>query len=156
MALGGYINNGVKIAYSISSPLSWLRIGQVLEAPVLGITREKVDSTVHGTSQFMRSMPGMIEVQDFAMKLLGDLNPSTSAAHDAMRTYTLSGATIWFRIEIPVDRAQTQFRAFEFQAWVQEWMVNSTDPKGRNEIDTTVVFDSDSWTVYAPAASAIS
>lgn len=156
MALGGYINNGVKIAYSISSPLSWLRLGQVLEAPVLGISREKVDSTVHGNSQFMRSMPGMIEVQDFAMKLLGDLSPSTSAAHEAMRTYTLSGATIWFRIEIPVDRSQTQFRAFEFQAWVQEWMVNSSDPKSRNEIDVTVVFDSDSWTVYAPGASAIS
>jgi hypothetical protein len=156
MATGGYINNGTKIAYSATSPVSWQRIGQVAEAPVVGITREKVDNTVHGSSIYMRSMPGMAEITDMDMTLIADLNQSTSAAQDALRTYLIAGTTIWFRIEVPVDRTQTSFRAFEFQAYVQKWEVNSANPADRQEIQTTIVFDADSFTVYNAGASAIS
>jgi hypothetical protein len=55
-----------------------------------------------------------------------------------------------------VDRAQTNFRAFEFQGFVSKWLINSGAPGDRQEIESTVVFDADSFTVYNAGASAIS
>lgn len=156
MATGGYINNGVKIAYSASSPVSWTRVGQVLQAPEMGIERDKIDTTVHSAYIYKRSMPGMAEIPPLEMTLLADLNQATSAAHEALRTYCVAGTTIYWRIEVPVDRTQTSFRAFEFQAYVRTWMVNSTAPEDRQEIQTTLEFDDSTWTVYNAGASAIS
>ncbi len=156
MATGGYIKNGTKFAYSASSPVSWLRIGQILEAPDLGIERDKVDATVHGSSIYKRSLPGMADVMALSMTLLSDANPSTSAAQDAMRTYVIAGTTIWFRAEIPVDRTQTQFRAVEFQGYVRTFAINGGAPGDRQETEVTIEFDGDSWTWYNAASSAIS
>lgn len=154
MATGGYINNGVRIGYSASSPVSWTRIGQVAVAPTFGIERDKVDSTVHGTSIFKRSMPGMAEVPLGEMVLIADLNPSTTPTHDAMRSAVLAGTTYWFRIEFPVDRSQSQFRAVEFQAYVRTWMVNGESPEERQEIQCALEFDSDYEPSWKPVGAA--
>jgi hypothetical protein len=156
MATGGYINNGVKIAYSSSSPVSWQQVGQVLSAPQMGIERDKVDSTVHSAYIYKRSLPGMAEIPPLEMMLLADLNQATSPGQDALRSLCVNGTTVYWRIEVPVDRTQTLFRAFEFQAYVRSWLVNSETPEDRQEVSCTLEFDDTTWTVYNAAASAIS
>lgn len=156
MATGGIINNGTKFAYSAASPVSWTRLGQILESPELGIERDKVDTTVHGSSIFKRSMPGMAEVMPMTLKLLSDPNQSTSAAQDAMRTYCVAGTTIYFRAEIPVDRSQSSFRAVEFQAYVRSFVLSGGTPEDRQECELTVEFDDSAWTWYNAGSSAIS
>jgi hypothetical protein len=156
MATGGYINNGVKIAFSASSPVSWTRVGQVLSAPQMGIERDKVDSTVHSEYIYKRSLPGMAEIPPLEMMLLADLNQATSAAQESLRTMCVAGTTVYWRIEVPVDRTQTLFRAFEFQAYVRSWLVNSEVPEDRQEVSCTLEFDDTTWTVYNAASSAIS
>jgi hypothetical protein len=156
MATGGIINNGTKFAYSPASPVSWTRLGQILESPDLGIQRDKVDTTVHGTSIFKRSMPGMAEVMAMSITLLSDPSQATSAAQDAMRTYCVAGTTIYFRAEIPVDRSQSAFRAVEFQAYVKDFTLTGGTPEDRQECQLTVEFDDSAWTWYNAGASAIS
>lgn len=155
MATGGIINNGTKFGYSASSPVSWTRLGQILEAPELGISRDKVDTTVHGTSIFMRSMPGMAEVLPMQVTLLSDPSQATSPAQDAMRTYCVAGTTIYFRAEIPVDRSQSSYRAVEFQGYVLDWKVTGGTPGDRQECQLTIEFDDSAWTWYNAGASAL-
>lgn len=156
MATGGYIKNGTKFAYSLNSPVSWLAIGQILEAPDLGIEREKVERTVHGTSIFKRSLPGMADVLAMTLTLLSDANQSTSAAQEALRGLVQAGTTVWFRAEVPTDRAQTLFRAIEFQGYVRSFKLPGGSAGDRQECTCDIEFDGDSWTWYNAAASQIS
>jgi hypothetical protein len=155
MALSGMIGNGVKVAYSAASPVSWTRVGQVLNVDVPGLMPDEVETTVHSTSKWKRHIPGMIDVGEMNLTLLADLDEGTSPAQDALFDYQAAGTTLWWRIEIPVDRAQTEFTAIEFQGWVKNW-APKTPIEGRQELEASVRFDGDSYTKYAAGASAIS
>jgi hypothetical protein len=154
MANGGVMGNGVEIAFSAASPVSWTGIGQLADSDVPGLMRDKLASSTHG-SPFKRAMPGMKEVPDLNLLVIADLNPATMASHDALRTHLEAGTTLWWRIEVPEDRALGSCVAFELQGWVQKWQPKAP-LESRQEIEVTIVFDGTTLTKYADGASAIS
>ena len=155
MAQGGMVGNGVKIAYSASSPVSWTSVGQILNAEVPQLVRDKIDRTVHSAFGYKRSLPGMIDVSDLTLTLLADLDATTGATQRALLNYLKAGTTIWWRIEIPVDRSQSEYAALEFQGFVMSWQP-SAPIDGRQEVACTIAFDDTAVTLYAEGASAIS
>lgn len=156
MALSGVLANGVKVGYSAASPVSWTAVGQVLDIEVPGLEPEEVETTVHGSSDFRRFMPGMTDVTEMALRLLADLDEGTSPAQDALFNYQAAGTTLWWRVELPADRAQTEYTALEFQGWVKNWKPVAGDPGARQELEVSVRFDGTSFTKYSAGASAIS
>jgi len=115
MATDGVLGDGVKVAYSASSPVSWTQVTQVLNAEIPTFETERVDTTVHGTTGFKSSMPGLTEVGDLTITLLADLDELTSATHEAMFSYNVSKTTLWWAVEIPTNRAKTRYKMWEFQ-----------------------------------------
>lgn len=154
MAQGGMIGNGVKIAYSASSPVSWTSIGQVLNVEVPQLVRDKIDRTVHSASGYKRSLPGMIDVSDMTLEILSDLNQTTGAAIRQLLTYLKAGTTIYWRIEIPTNRAKTEYAALEFQGYVLSWQA-AAPIDDKQTIATTIAFDDTEVGLYAAGASAI-
>lgn len=154
MATGGVGGNGVKVAYSVSSPVSWNRIGQLADQELPGLISDKIGSSVHG-SRLKRTMPGMLQVTPLKLTLVADLDPVTSASHAALDTYVRSGATIYFRVEVPANRLASSYVAWEFQGYVSSWQPKSP-LEGRQEIDAEIEFDDSTLVKYAPGASAIS
>jgi hypothetical protein len=153
MANGGVGGNGVRVGFSASSPVSWTSIGQLADADIPGLLRDKIPSSVHG-SGFKRHMPGMKEVPDLNMLLLADLNPATLAAHSALKTHLEAGTTLWWRFEVPEDRDAGSCIAFEIQGWLQKWQPKAP-LEGRQEIETAIVFDGTSLTKYPDGAFAL-
>lgn len=126
MATGGVLGNGTKVAYSAASPANWIRIGQLMDIPkFIQLIANLVDTTVHSTSNIMTTMPGMIPAPDIEIMLLADNDETTSVTHEFLRTAQDSGATNYYRIEVPTNRAQTKFRPFEFQAFVKEYSIDT-------------------------------
>lgn len=154
MATGGVLGNGTKVAYSSTSPVSWTRVTQVLEVGFPGLEPDEVETTVHSTSKYRRFMPGMIDVTEMTLTLEADLDEGTSPTHDALFDFNAAQTTIWWRIEVPVDREQSEFTAFEFQGWVKNFNV-ATPIDDKQTIEVTVRFDGDSFTKYAAGAGAI-
>ena len=155
MALGGILGNGMKIGYSAASPVSWNAIGQLLDIPDLpGITADKIDSTIHSTGGWKRSFPGLKSVNDVTMTLLSDHDSATSPSHAAMWTLNAAGTTVWWRIEVPSDRAMTEYAAWEFQGNISA--VSAKTPiDDRQTTEVTIQFDGTSLTRYDPGASAL-
>lgn len=156
MALSGVLANGVKVGYSAASPVSWTGLGQVLDIEVPGLEPDEVETTVHSTSIYRRFMRGMVDVTEMSVRLLADLDEGTSPSQDALFDYQALGTTLWWRVEIPVDRAQTEYTALEFQGWVKTWKPVAGDPGARQELEVTVRFDGTSFAKYPAGASAIS
>jgi len=154
MAVDGVLGN-VKVAYSLSSPISWVNVPQLLDAQIPTFSREKIDTSVMGTSGFKRSIPGWNQVSDMTLKVLADLDETTSPAHAALASLNKAGTTVWWRVEIAVNRDSTKWKAWEFQGFVQEFKPVAP-AGGREEIDITVGFDGTAFTVYNAGASAIS
>ena len=155
MATGGILSNGVKVGYSASSPVSWISVGQILNVEIPGLEPEEVETTVHGTSNFRRFMRGMIDVTEMTVTCLGDLDEVTSAAYDALFDYQALGTTLWWRVEVPVDRAQTEYTAFVFQGWVKNWRPVVGEPGVRQELEFSVRFDGTDFSKQLAGASAI-
>ena len=154
MAASGVLGNGTKVGFSNSSPVTWTKVAQLMEVVIPGLEPDEVDTTVHTAQKFMRSMPGMIKVTEMSMTLLADLDPATTPSHETLRTLNASQATIYWRVEVPVNRAQTSFRAFEFQGWVKNYV---TQPPIRDKQTSvvTVVFDDTAFSLLGPGASAM-
>ena len=154
MAQGGMIGNGVKIAYSVSSPVSWTAVGQILNVEVPQLVADKIDRTVHSTNRYKRSLPGMIDVSDLTLEILQDLATTTGAQQRQLLTYLKAGTTIYWRIEIPVTRDQSSYTAIEFQGYVGSWQP-SAPMDDKQTLNCTIVFDDSDITVYGDGASAI-
>lgn len=161
MATGGVIGNGSKVGYSATSPVSWTKVAQVQNVDeFLTLIADDLDTTVYSTSNIMTSAPGMIPAPTFTFTLLADLDQATTASHETLRQYSTgsghanAGTTIWWRIEVPVNRAQTSFRAFEFQAYVKEWSP-SIPIKDNQTIKLSAKFAGTGVAVYNAAASQI-
>lgn len=122
MAQGGILGNGCKIAYSATSPTSWNEVGQLTDLVFPTWQADKVNITTHsGTNKLKRYMAGLIEVGNPGFTVLSDFDPATDAAQAALRGYNKTGDSLWWRIEVPVNRARTSFLGFEFQASVQNY-----------------------------------
>lgn len=155
MATGGVLGNGVRVGYSSTSPVSWTRVAQLLEIEFPSMEADDVDVTVHGASRFKRSMPGMIEVSEMTLTLEADLDPVTTPTHSALFDMSNTGATVWWRIEVPTDRTQSEAVAFEFQGNVKTWTL-ATPIDDKQTIEVVVKFDGDSFNMYDPAPFAVS
>lgn len=119
MATGGVLGNGCKVAYSASSPVSWTGVTQVTDITFPTWVADKVNIDTHSTTNKLhRSMAGMITVGDPGFTVLSDFDPATSADQAALRGYNTTGTSIWFRFEVPVNRAKTLFWGITFQASV--------------------------------------
>lgn len=117
MAQGGILGNGCKAAYSESSPLTWTNIPQLVDLSFPTWVGDKVNIDVHSTTNKLhRNMAGMITVGDPGITILSDFDPSTAAAQAQLMAWNASGTSVWFRFEIPTNRAKTAFRGLEFMA----------------------------------------
>lgn len=155
MALGGNIGNGTKVAFSAASPVSWVRVAQLLDVPqFIALVANDVDTTVHSTSRLMTSMPGMFPVPEVALDLLADLDETTCTSHETLRGYQAAGTTIWWRVEIPTTRDQSKFRAFEFQGYVKEWTPDATKIADAQKLKVTIRYGG-GLSVYAAGTSSI-
>lgn len=129
MATGGVLGNGTKVGFSISSPVTFTRVGQLINVDeFLQLVPDDVDTTVHSTSNIRTSISGMIEPPEFTMTLLADFDQATTTSHETLRQYqggsgyaATQGVVIWFGVEIPVNKAQSSFRRIEFQAYVKTY-----------------------------------
>lgn len=123
MAQGGVIGNGSKVAFSVTSPTSYTKIGQLMDIPkFFTLVRNLVDTTVHSTSFIMTSIAGMAPTPEVQLKVLADFDTTTGPTLETLRGFQTNSTTgIWFRIEVPVQGAQTTFRAWEFQGSVREF-----------------------------------
>lgn len=159
-ALGGVIGNGSRIGYSLTSPTSYTRIGQVKDVGTfLALVAAAVDTTVMGSSNIMTVAPGMIAAPKFAFTLLADFDPSTSPTHEFLRNYQsgsgqpTAGTALYFAIEVPINRGQTSFRKWEFQGYVSGFTPKITTA-GVQTVDIEIQFQG-SYAVYPPAAATI-
>lgn len=123
MAQGGVIGNGSKVGYSIGSPTSYTKIGQLMDiSKFISLIRNLVDTTIHSTSFVMSSIPGMAPTPEVTLKILADFDTATGPTLETLRGFQNNSTTgIWFRIEVPVQGSQTTFRAWEFQGSVREF-----------------------------------
>lgn len=155
MAQGGMIGNGLKVGYANTSPVSWTKIGQILNVTPPQFVSNKIDRTVSGTNKYKRSLPGMIEVSDLQLEILQDLDSSTSPEQAALLALLKAGTTIYWRIEIPVNREATQFRPMEFQGYVSSWQITSpVDDK--QTLTVNIAYDDTDVSLLAVGASAMS
>lgn len=155
MALGGVLGNGMKVGYSLASPMSWVRIGQLMDIPDFPqLISDEVDTMVHGTSRIKTTMPGMIEPPEVSLDMLADFDPATMPSQEVLRTLQRDGTTVYWRIEAPVNRAQTSFRSWEFSAWVKEWSP-SVPIEDKQTLHCVLKFDGPSVTVNNVGASVI-
>lgn len=151
--LGGILGNGVKVAYSLASPISWVAIGQILDHELPGLTPDKVETTVHGLSNFKRKIRGLIDVAPLKLKLLQDLDPATSPDQKEMYDLQSAGTTIWWRIEIPTERDKSEYMGLEFQGWVDEFLPHAPIAD-KQVLDVGVQFDGEDlyWDAAAGAS----
>lgn len=153
MATGGNISNGVRIGYSAASPLSFTKLGEILNAGEVSLQVAKIDRTIHGSSPYTREMPGMITVQPISVTMSQDLNPATSATQQALFALAVAKTTVYWRFEEPSDRAQSAFAAFEFQGFVSNVTFSAGAPGDAQDMTVEITFDGNYFTKYAPAAS---
>lgn len=122
MAQGGLLGNGVKVAISTSSPVSWTRLPQVTDVVVPQFVADDINIDTHNPlNNLHKTRSGMVAVTNPSVTVLSDLDPSTAPALNTLLTANLSGATIWLRIEIPVNDAKTLFRAVECSVTVKSF-----------------------------------
>jgi hypothetical protein len=153
MAANGVLGFGVRVAYSTTSPTTWIPIPQLTEIEFPSFEPDVVDTTVHGTNALKRSIRGMISVGEMTMTLLADLG--ASSVHRNLRQLQMNGTTVWWRIELPENRAMTSFVGFEFQGWVKDW-TPEISMEDVQKLRVTVQFDGTDFTIGDPGPSEIS
>ncbi len=114
----GVLGNGLKVAYSAASPLTWVQVPDILMIDkFFGLVNPKIDISVSG-DLIKRTMPGVPDAPELGFTKLADPDPSTGIAEEAIRAFQLAGTTIYWRFERPTNRARTSFRGEVFQAYV--------------------------------------
>src|SRR4051812_36620960 len=141
MAKGGVLGNGTKVAYSVASPVTWVGVAQLREVAFPTYEADKVEITTHSVvNKLKRYMAGLIEVGDPSFVVLTDLDPATSTDQAALIAANKAGTSLWWRIEVPVNRARTSFFGIEFQASVKNFSPD-TPIDGVQTTRFTLTFD---------------
>ena len=154
MALDGMIGNGIKVAYSNASPVSWVRVTQLDAITTPQFSSDVIDRTVSGTNRFKRSLPGMATVSPLQLVILGDLDSATSPVQAALLALWKTGETIYWRVEIPINRSQTSFRPMEFRGYVKDFQY-AAPIDDKQTLTVSIEFDDEDVYLLAPGASAI-
>jgi len=158
LADNGMIGNGTKVGHRVvDSPLgAFVQIGQILNVEGLEIARDKVNSTVHSSNIYKRSMPGMAEVSPLVLELLA--NPNEAAGEGTIQEdlidLLVAGTTVNWRIEVPVDRAQSSFKGYEFDGYVRTWS-HGKPIEDRQTYTFNIEFDDASFTLDTAGPSEI-
>lgn len=141
MAQGGILGNGTKVAFSAASPITWVNCRQLREVSFPTFEADKVEITTHSvTNKLKRYMAGLIEVGDPSFVVLSDPDPATGAEQKTLREANANGTSLWWRIEVPVNRARTSFFGIEFQASVKNFSPD-TPIDGAQTTRYTLSFD---------------
>lgn len=144
--------DGVKFAYSLSSPLSWVELDNLrdLPSPPASVA-DKLDITTHGNARRKAYKSGMMDTPDITARFLLDLS---DAAQLAMITARDAGTELWFRCEIPSNEAKTLFLGWEWQGYVSK--ADALTPVGGVwEFDLVIQY-SDNYQFWStPAATEI-
>jgi hypothetical protein len=121
----GVLGNGLKAAYSTSSPLSWIQIPDIMaiDTPFDLITPD-IDTSVSGVT-IKTSMGGVADPPQPGFTKLSDPNPATGTAEEYLRLRQLDGVAVWFRFEVPTNRTATLFIGEIYQATVKQFMRSS-------------------------------
>ena len=153
----GLISNGSKIAYSVGSPMNWLRIGEVLTVSDLDFTRDKVDRTVHSTNIYKRSLPGMASVADITVEVLGqpDETGTEGGRQAALRQLWKDGTTVYWRVEMPTDREQSAYKGFELMGFLFHHKLSIGAPGARLTFTIGIAYDDDNVVATPAGASQI-
>lgn len=133
MATGGVLGNGVRVGFSATSPVSYTSLPNVIDVKFPTETADKIEKTTHGSSKYKKNFPGMVEVGDMEVILLGDLDQATSPEIETVWQYAQAQTELYWRIEIPVNRAKTRFRPFELYGY-------PTDPSPEAPIQDKQVY----------------
>ncbi len=149
---GGVLGNGTRVAYSSTSPVSWVKLPQLADIDGIELSSADVDVTVHSGGKFKRKMPGLIESKDVTLTLVADLDETITATHMALEALVLAQTTIYWRVEVPTTRAQAKWKPFEWMGYVKSWSVTTTK-ENRQEIKCMIAFDDTTLGVYAATAS---
>jgi hypothetical protein len=123
MATGGQLGSGVQVAYSLNnSPQTWIEIPEILDVVVPAIERDRVESTVHGTTSLRTYIPGLGDVRDGELTLRANL--TAGSVHLALQALNISQDTIWVRYEVPdtSNLSTTNFMGVQMQARVSSWL----------------------------------
>lgn len=136
MPTGGQLGSGVRMAYAVTSPHSWVEITQILEADPFQFERDRVDVSTHGTESERSYIPGLRDASDARALILVDLDRATSPSHLGLKDFESSQAIIWVRVAIPIgaDLDTTAYWAQTAQCRVSRWAL-STPIEGRKELE---------------------
>lgn len=153
MAKGGIIGNGMKVGYSLTSPLSYNKLEQLLDANPPTLTPDKIDTTRHGTSRLKSNVPGMLDIAPTTIKCLYDADPATSPNVNGIPALVNSQASIYLRIEVPT--AGGLFVAWELSGRFASYTV-AAPIMARQEVTIQFFFDGIDYIVFGtPAASVL-
>lgn len=159
MADGGLIGNGIKIGHRVdASPLgAYVTLGQILSINDFVFERDAIDSTVSSTNIFKRSLPGMAQVTDIEIELLAnpDEADGQGIVQDDLIDLLESGETRNWLIEVPVDRAQTEFRGYNFDGYVRTFS-HMKPIMDRQVFKFAIAFDDDDFERIATGAGTLS
>lgn len=143
---GGVLGR-VKVGYSLSSPVDWKTIPQLLDITFPTWVSDQIDSTTHGITKFKRTIPGMTTVSDMTLSLLWDPDETTTPEHEELQDLNVDGTTVWWRVEVAANREGTRWKPYEFQGYVK-----STEPgtpmNDKDTLSVVVAFDGESFTRY--------
>lgn len=120
MAQGGVLGNGVRVGFSRTSPVSFTRVPQVIDVEFPSEVPDKVDKTTHGTSKYKKNFPGMIEVGDLVIRCLADFDQVTGTVQEEMYDIQNDQEEVYWRVEIPANRAQSRIRPFELYGYIAD------------------------------------
>lgn len=154
MAEGGQLGTGVILAYSLNnSPQTWIEIPERLDVTIFNRERDRVETTVHGTTGDRTYIPGLSDVNDLEASLRANL--SVGSVHLALKALERSQDTIWVRAEVPdtSNLATTNYFAVQAKARVSRWVLN-TPIDDLKTIDIAFQYESDLFD-QAPMASQI-
>jgi len=155
MPTEGLLGDGVKIAYSETSPMSWVELPQLMDLPKPpSPTPDKLETTTHGTAGFHTYGTGLKDVPDIEAVFLFDPDKAITPSHVAMITHRDAKTILWFRIETPSNVGKTEFIAWDFQARVQAADIET--PKDNWQLMNLSLVYAGGYSFYdTPAASAI-
>jgi len=154
-AAGGYIGNGMRVGYSVTSPHSWKQFEQVLDCTIAQLQASDIDSTVHGSGRIMSNIAGLAKVTDTTLKMMRDQSLVTAPNQNALFALNSAQTLIWLRVEIPdgPDLSIANYEAYEYQVRVKSW--NPTAPiNDKQTVDAVFLFSGTTFTRYDPAGSA--
>lgn len=142
MPAGGQLAD-VRIGFAEGSPQSWTIVPEIFDLSQLPERiRERVESTVYGTSGDRSYIPGRSDVQDLTFVVR--LNQTAGSVHTQIRGLQFTQATRWWRVEVSVDAdfATNKVWGYTFQGRVASCPV-SPPKDDLKTMEVTVFHESD-------------